>query len=103
MISASDAAGYRDFIRHLDENPYGFKVDPELFPALMQGAECPSSIIAALDAVLESGKSYDAVLILRGPTGLPSPVFTAKISLPYRLFPITRFSVLTLLKKFSAF
>lgn len=66
VISASDAAGYRDFIRHLDENPYGFKVSPELFPALMQGADCPSSIIAALDAVLESGKEYDAVLILRG-------------------------------------
>ena len=66
VISASDAAGYRDFIRHLDENPYGFKVDPELYPALMQGAECPSSVIAALDAVLGSGKEYDAVLILRG-------------------------------------
>ena len=39
---------------------------PELFPALMQGAECPASIIAALDAVLDSGKEYDAVLILRG-------------------------------------
>jgi exodeoxyribonuclease VII large subunit len=66
VISAADAAGYRDFIRHLDENPYGFKVAPELHPALMQGVECPSSIIAALDAVLESGKEYDAVLILRG-------------------------------------
>lgn len=66
VISASDAAGYRDFMRHLDENPYGFKVAPELFPALMQGADCPSSIISALDAVLASGKEYDAVLILRG-------------------------------------
>jgi exodeoxyribonuclease VII large subunit len=66
VISAADAAGYRDFIRHLDENPYGFKVVPELYPALMQGTECPASIIAALDAVLDSGKEYDAVLILRG-------------------------------------
>lgn len=66
VISAPDAAGYRDFMRHLDENPYGFKVAPDLFPALMQGADCPSSIIAALDAVLACGKEYDAVLILRG-------------------------------------
>ncbi|MBR2064183.1 MAG: exodeoxyribonuclease VII large subunit [Bacteroidales bacterium] len=66
VISAEDAAGYRDFMRHLDENPYGFKVNLELYPALMQGAECPASIIAALDAVLDSGKEYDAVLILRG-------------------------------------
>lgn len=66
VISADDAAGYRDFMRHLDENPYGFRVNVELYPALMQGAECPASIIAALDAVLDCGKEYDAVLILRG-------------------------------------
>lgn len=66
VISAEDAAGYRDFMRHLDENPYGFRVNVELYPALMQGAECPASIIAALDAVLDCGKEYDAVLILRG-------------------------------------
>ena len=66
VISAEDAAGYRDFMRHLHENPYGFEVSTELFPALMQGTDCPSSIIAALDAVLESGEEYDAVLLLRG-------------------------------------
>ena len=66
VISAEDAAGYRDCMRHLDENPYGFRFDIELYPALMQGADCPASIIAALDAVMESGKEYDAVLILRG-------------------------------------
>ena len=66
VISAEDAAGYRDFVRHLDENPYGFVLDMTLFPALMQGTDCPQSIIRALDAVLESGVEYDAVLILRG-------------------------------------
>ena len=66
VISASDAAGYRDFMRHLDENPYGFKVNLVLYPALMQGVDCPASIIAALDAVMESGQHYDAVLIMRG-------------------------------------
>lgn len=66
VISAEDAAGYRDFMRHLHENPYGFEVDTELYPALMQGADCPESIIAAMDAVLDSGKEYDAVLVLRG-------------------------------------
>ena len=66
VISAEDAAGFRDFMRHLEENPYGFKVKPVLFPALMQGADCPSSIIAAMDAVLEDEDLWDAVLILRG-------------------------------------
>ena len=66
VISAPDAAGYRDFIRHLDENPYGFRVNPVLYPALMQGTDCPASVTAALDAVLKSGNRYDAVLIMRG-------------------------------------
>ena len=66
VISAEDAAGYRDFVRHLAENPYGFSIDITLFPALMQGADCPQSIISALDAALETGVDWDAVLILRG-------------------------------------
>lgn len=66
VISAEDAAGYRDFVRHIAGNPYGFQLNVELYPALMQGTDCPSSIISALDAVLNSGKKYDAVLILRG-------------------------------------
>ena len=66
VISAADAAGYRDFMRHLDENPYGFKVNPVLYPALMQGTDCPASIIAAIESIAQSGEHYDAVLIMRG-------------------------------------
>ena len=66
VISASDAAGYRDFMCHIEENPYGFKVEPVLFPALMQGTDCPASIISALDRIMDSGEQWDAVLILRG-------------------------------------
>ena len=66
VISAEDAAGYRDFIRHIEADPYGFKVNPVLFPAQMQGSDCPSSIISALDAVMGDGRVWDAVLILRG-------------------------------------
>lgn len=66
VISAEDAAGYRDFMRHLHENPYGFSFETELYPALMQGADCPASIIAALDMINDSQETYDAVLILRG-------------------------------------
>ena len=66
VVSAADAAGYRDFMRHLHENPYGFSFETVLFPALMQGAGCPASVIAALDAVMEDGRVFDAVLVLRG-------------------------------------
>ena len=66
VISAEDAAGYRDFIRHLEENPYGFSFDITLFPALMQGVECPRSVISALDSVMECDGDFDVVLVLRG-------------------------------------
>ena len=86
VISAPDAAGYRDFMRHLHENEYGFVYHTDLFPALMQGAGAPESIIAALDAVAASGREYAAVAILRGGGArldlayiaqFPVPVFTA--------------------------
>ena len=66
VVSAEDAAGYRDFVMHLSENPYGFRLNCTLFPALMQGVDCPQSIISALDAIVEDDKEWDAVLILRG-------------------------------------
>jgi len=66
VISAEDAAGYRDFVRHLEDNPYGFKVDATLFSAQMQGKDCPASIVAALDLIIADECSWDAVLILRG-------------------------------------
>ena len=66
VVSAEDAAGYRDFMRHLHENPYGFTFATELYPALMQGADCPQSIIQALDSINEGKERFDVVLILRG-------------------------------------
>ena len=69
VISSATAAGYRDFLRHLAENEYGFQFRTQLFPALMQGAEAPASIIAALDSVAAEAEAFDAVLILRGGGG----------------------------------
>lgn len=69
VISSATAAGYRDFCRHLDENEYGFRFSVRLFPALMQGAEAPASIIAALDEVAAAADAFDAVMILRGGGG----------------------------------
>lgn len=66
VISAPDAAGYRDFMRHLHENEYGFVFSTELFPALMQGAGAASSIAGAIDVALSSERHFDALLILRG-------------------------------------
>ena len=66
VISASDAAGFRDFTRHLLENDYGFVFRSELFPAVMQGSAAPSSIIGALESIAQSDTTYDLVLAMRG-------------------------------------
>lgn len=66
VISAPDAAGYRDFMRHLHENVYGFVFETELFGAVMQGVSAPDSISDAVRCVAGHPGEYDAVLILRG-------------------------------------
>jgi len=66
VISARDAAGYGDFCRHLQDNPYGFVFRVDLFEATMQGQAAPASIVDALDRVQAASMAYDAVLILRG-------------------------------------
>lgn len=66
VVSAEDAAGYGDFMRHLNENAFGFRFDVRLFPAAMQGDSCPQSVADALHEVETCGESFDAVLLLRG-------------------------------------
>lgn len=69
VISAPDAAGYRDFMKHLENNEFGFRFHTVLFPALMQGLAAPASIIEALDSIygeLEEGAGFNLVMLMRG-------------------------------------
>ncbi len=66
VISASNAAGYGDFCRQLEDNGYGFHFTIQLFPAIMQGEQVESSIINALNQIFNDISHYDVVCILRG-------------------------------------
>ncbi len=66
VISSETAAGYGDFINHLDDNPHGYKIFYTLYQSLMQGQEAEASIIAALKQIREHIKLHDAVVIIRG-------------------------------------
>jgi exodeoxyribonuclease VII large subunit len=66
VISSSTAAGYGDFVNHLDDNPYGYKIFHTLHQSLMQGMEAGVSLIAALREIKAHRKHYDAVVIVRG-------------------------------------
>ena len=72
VISSETAAGYGDFCNQLADNPYGFRFETRLFPAIMQGDGVEQSIIDALEKIFqmqtENGDSsqFDCVVIIRG-------------------------------------
>lgn len=65
VISARDAAGYGDFCRHLEQNPYGFRFEVTLFEAQMQGEGSPASVVDALERI-QAESAYDVALMIRG-------------------------------------
>ena len=77
VISSETAAGYGDFCNQLADNPYGFKFETHLFPAIMQGEGVEQSIIDALGKIYSEYSDYsehsdysdcpfDCVVIIRG-------------------------------------
>ena len=77
VISSETAAGYGDFCNQLSDNPYGFKFQTRLFPAIMQGEGVEQSIIAALERIFSEYSDFsdhsentvppfDCVVIIRG-------------------------------------
>jgi exodeoxyribonuclease VII large subunit len=66
VISSVTAAGYGDFINHIDDNPCGYKIYLTLYQALMQGQEAEASIISAMREVRKRRGLYDALVIVRG-------------------------------------
>ncbi len=64
VISSENAAGYGDFCHQIEQSPYAFQLS--LFPAQMQGANVPQTIISALDNIAQELDKWDAVVIIRG-------------------------------------
>ena len=66
VVSSETAAGYGDFCNQLADNPYGFKFQTWLFPAIMQGEGVEQSIIQALNRINNVIDDFDVVVIIRG-------------------------------------
>jgi exodeoxyribonuclease VII large subunit len=66
VISSLSAAGYGDFIKRLDENPYGYRFCHKLFQAYVQGEQAEESIRTALRKCKRYKDSFDVVVIIRG-------------------------------------
>ncbi|MCX7913155.1 MAG: exodeoxyribonuclease VII large subunit [Thermodesulfovibrionales bacterium] len=66
VVSSPSAAGYGDFIDHLENNPYRYKFRLELFPAFMQGEEAGLTIRKALEEIKKRSNHFDLVVLIRG-------------------------------------
>jgi exodeoxyribonuclease VII large subunit len=66
VVCSSTSAGWQDFKHTLDANPYryGFWVEP--YFTLVQGETNSQQLVDSLVNIFRSGKSYDAVVIIRG-------------------------------------
>ena len=66
VISSATAAGYGDFCNQLENNELGLYFHVKLFPAIMQGDNVESSIIASLNHINNREEEFDSVVIIRG-------------------------------------
>ncbi|MCI4625648.1 MAG: exodeoxyribonuclease VII large subunit [Candidatus Magnetoovum sp. WYHC-5] len=66
IISSKNAAGYEDFVKHINLNTYGYVFYIKLFEAIMQGDRAEASILSALDAIEGKREEFDLVVIVRG-------------------------------------
>jgi exodeoxyribonuclease VII large subunit len=66
VISSKTAAGYTDFMNHLNNNGFGYVFYTRLFEASLQGTETEQSTINALDSIASNSQNFDLVVIIRG-------------------------------------
>jgi exodeoxyribonuclease VII large subunit len=66
VISSKSAAGFSDFINHLNGNSYKYIFHTHLFETVMQGPDTEESIIKSLDRIALNLHLFDMVVIIRG-------------------------------------
>jgi exodeoxyribonuclease VII large subunit len=69
IISVETSKGLSDFFKIIDGNPWGYKIEYTLFPALLQGDKSISSIIKQLEVIADRLENFDTVAIIRGGGG----------------------------------
>ncbi|HLT87801.1 MAG TPA: exodeoxyribonuclease VII large subunit [Sphingobacterium sp.] len=69
IISVETSKGLSDFFKIIQRNPWKYKFEYTLFPALLQGDKSIPSIIRQLANIAEKTEEFDAVAIIRGGGG----------------------------------
>jgi exodeoxyribonuclease VII large subunit len=66
IISSPNAAGYSDFMKHLNNNAFGYIYYTKLYESPMQGPDTETGILNALDRIAAHQDLFDIVVIIRG-------------------------------------
>lgn len=66
VLSSAKAAGLKDFIHQVEENPNQYDVKLTIFDATLQGPTAPATIIKALKKVNKQATKFDCLVIIRG-------------------------------------
>lgn len=66
VISAPEAAGYGDFMNHINTSGIRFRFKTRLFPAVMQGDKTVTTVMEALATIERERDQWDCVVIIRG-------------------------------------
>jgi exodeoxyribonuclease VII large subunit len=66
VVSSAGAAGYTDFMKHLNGNSFGYVFYTLLVETPLQGKETESGIIRALDKIAANIDKFDLAVIIRG-------------------------------------
>lgn len=69
IISVETSKGLSDFYNIIQNNPWGYRFEMTLYPALLQGDKSVPSIINQLAVIAAHVEAYDAVAIIRGGGG----------------------------------
>jgi exodeoxyribonuclease VII large subunit len=66
VISSAEAAGFQDFMEHLQNNNYGYKFEVSFFDSRVQGEQAENELIARLEEIGEIADDFDVAVLLRG-------------------------------------
>ncbi len=69
VISVETSNGYADFLKVLEQNPYGYRFQHTLFPSLLQGDRAVGTMLRQLEEIRRRHSEFDLVAIIRGGGG----------------------------------
>jgi len=69
IVSVETSKGLSDFYKIINQNPWGYRLECTLFPALLQGDKSIPSIINQLAVIADKIAEFDVVAIIRGGGG----------------------------------